>query len=241
MIRRRLGFALLALVACKDPGAGRPSERPADEAAQSVRPGVNDGYRKEGALELWIDRFERERREVVQFKAQILAELRVETGMRVADIGAGTGLYFAELSEAVGPDGKVYATDIIPAFLDRLRARAAEEGLDNVEVIEATALDPRLPLASVDLVFLCDVYHHIEYPAEYMRAVLRVLEPGAQLVVIDFERIEGVTSKPMLKHIRAPKEAVIEELRGVGFEYLGEAEVGLEENYFLRFRRPPTP
>jgi predicted methyltransferase len=88
------------------------------------------------------------------------------------------------------------------------------------------------------LVFLCDVYHHIEYPSVYMAALLEVLEPGGDLVLVDFQRIEGVTSKPMLKHIRASKETVIEEVRSVGFELIGETDLGLEENYVLRFRRP---
>ena len=83
---------------------------------------------------------------------------------------------------------------------------------------------------------MCDVYHHIEYPGPYMRAIAATLRPGGRLVLVDFERIEGVTSAPMLKHIRAPKETVIEELAAAGFVLVDEPQLGLEENYVLRLK-----
>lgn len=234
-MRRLPALALLLLAACRAPNAA--PEAPATDGAseQSVRPGVNDRYFEDGALDLWVDRFEREKREVVEFREPIIAALGLEAGMVVADVGAGTGLYTAGLSAAVGPEGRVYASDIVPAFLDRLRERVSGEGLQNVEVVQADPLDPRLPAAGVDLVFMCDVYHHVEYPDPYMRALAATLRPGGRLVLVDFERIEGVTSARMLKHIRASKETVIEEVTAAGFSLVDEPELGLEENYVLRF------
>jgi predicted methyltransferase len=63
------------------------------------------------------------------------------------------------------------------------------------------------------------------------------LRPGATLVLIDVERIEGETSPATLKHIRADKQTVIEEVSRVGFVLESETDL-LEENYYLHFRRP---
>ena len=233
---RRLPLLLLPLLAsCRAPSPAPEPPGPTDGSEQSVRPGVNDRYFEDGALDLWVDRFEREKREVVAFRAQIIGVLGLEAGMAVADVGAGTGLYTSGLAAAVGPEGKVYATDIVPAFLERLRERVSSEQLGNVEVVEADPLDPRLPAAGIDLVFMCDVYHHVEYPGPYMRALAATLRPGGRLVLVDFERIEGVTSPRMLKHVRASKETVTEEVTAAGFSLIDEPELGLEENYVLRF------
>ena len=157
--------------------------------------------------------------------------------MVVADIGAGTGLFTTEIAKRVGDQGAVLAVDIVPAFLDGIRERVKAEQLTNVTVVQgeerATALDP----ASVDLAFMCDTYHHIEYPQTYMRSLFRTLRPGATPVLIDIERIEGKTSLPMLKHVRADKQTVIDEVSQAGFVLESETDL-LEENYYLHFRRP---
>lgn len=228
-------FAVLFVAACRT----TPTTLPADEGPVSVRPGVNDRYFEEGSLDTWAGRLEREKREVVAHRDAILEGLELEEGMRVADVGAGTGLFSAGLSRGVGETGRVYATDIVPAFLERLRERAATEGLANVEVIEATPTDPKLPTAALDLVFLCDVYHHVEYPLEYMRALRKTLAPEGRLVLVDFERIEGKTHPRMLKHVRASKEEVLDELTTFGFELVEEPDWGLEENYALVLRVAP--
>lgn len=188
-------------------------------------------------LDQWVDRFERERREVVANRDEILDALRLEDGMRVADVGAGTGLFSAGLSRGVGETGRVYATDIVPAFLERLRERARQEDLGNLEVVEASPTDPKLPTGALDLVFMCDVYHHVEYPLEYMRALRATLHPEGRLVLVDFERIEGKTHPRMLKHIRASKEEVLDELTTFGFQLVEELDLGLEENYVLVLER----
>ena len=46
------------------------------------------------------------------------------SGERIADVGAGTGLYLALFAELVGEDGHVFALDISPVFVEHLRARA---------------------------------------------------------------------------------------------------------------------
>jgi ubiquinone/menaquinone biosynthesis C-methylase UbiE len=200
----------------------------ADEA--SVRPGVNDRYSRPGSYERWANMFSQESREVFEHRHRIVEWLDLKPGSTVADVGAGTGVFTSLLADALLPGGEVLAVEIVPTFLDRLREIAADR--PEIRVIEADARHTHLETASVDLAFLCNVYHHIEYPQTYMRDVHRALKPGGRLVVIDFQRVEGVTSRPMMKHVRADRDTVVAELAHAGFELVDEIE-GLRENYVL--------
>jgi len=112
------------------------------------------------------------------------------------------------------------------------------EGLLNVEVIEGTATDVTLPADSIDLLFMCDVYHHIEYPSVYARSLHRALRADGRLIVVEFERIPGKTSAPMLKHVRQDKATLIAELSAEGFVLEREiTDVPLRENYMLVFHK----
>lgn len=216
--------------ATRDESGGREGE------LVSVRPGINDRYFEDGAVDTWTDILERERREVIAHRDEIVAALGLTAGTRVADIGSGTGAFVSDLSAGVGPEGKVYAVDIVPSFLDHLRAKAEAEGLANLEVVEATPTDASLPEASVDLLFMCDVYHHIEYPAAYLETLHRALAPGGRFVIVEFDRVPGKTSERMLKHVRQDKPTLIAEMKAAGFVVEREIEsIPFDENYMLVF------
>jgi ubiquinone/menaquinone biosynthesis C-methylase UbiE len=254
---RRAASVLTAVVisACANPQRSPSSEGPtdpepsaSDPAASdsavsepelvSVRPGVNDRYYEPDAVATWTDKLEGEQREVIARRDEIVAALGLSPGMIVADIGAGTGAFLAPLSAGVGADGKLYAVDIVPVFLEHLRARVASEGLHNVEVVEGSETDVMLPDASIDSMFMCDVYHHIEYPSIYAGSLYRALRPDGRLVVVEFERIPGKTSPSMLKHVRQDKATLIAELSAEGFVLEREiTSVPLRENYMLVFRK----
>lgn len=217
------------------PAAGAdPGQEPIQEE-QSVRPGVNDRYfDDDNAAETFTEMFEREGREVFAHRDTIIGaiESRTEAPRVIADIGAGTGLFTLELAKLAGEGGSVKAVDIVPQFLALLREETKDA--PNVEVVEADVKDCGLPEDSVDVVFMSDVYHHVEYPLTYMRSIKRALRPGGKLFLIDFKRIEGVTSERMLKHVRADMQTVIGELEQAGFRLVEQVEFeGLDENYFI--------
>ena len=90
----------------------------------------------------------------------------------------------------------------------------------------------------MDLVFICDTYHHFEYPRNTMSSIQRALRPGGQLLVVDFDRIPGVTADWLLEHVRAGKEVFRAEIEAAGFEFTGEHDLeSLEDNYILRFSK----
>jgi len=212
-----------------------PMAAPLLAEAPGANPAINRPYQKPDFGQ-WVRRFESPGREVYDQREAILEASGVRPGMRVADVGAGTGLFTLLFARAVGPGGQVVAVDIAENFLDAILARAQTEKLDNVSVQRSSQTEIRLAPLSMHLVFLCDTYHHFEQPAAMLDSIYRALKPGGTLVVIDFERIEGKSSAWILEHVRTGKEAVIREIEAAGFKLVAD-EHKLKENFFLRFEK----
>lgn len=201
---------------------------------------INDRFLAEDLEpEDWVNRFEVEAREIFARRKEIVAAVKLAPGDRIADVGAGTGLFVALFAEAVGLKGQVFAIDISPRLIDHMNKRVADEGLTNVDVILSKEKSVELADGSVDAVFVCDTYHHFEHYEAMLGSIFSSLRPGGQLIVIDFERIPGVSRSWTLGHIRAGKERFTSEIERSDFRLIEEVEIsGLQENYFLRFERP---
>jgi len=206
---------------------------------KSVRPGINDSF-KDPDLKKYLGTFEGESREIFAKRKEIVAACKLKPGMAVADVGAGTGLFTRLFAREVGDKGKVYAVDIAATFLEHIRKTCKEAGITNVETVLCTDKSAELPPASVDLVFICDVYHHFEFPFRTMDTLHKALKPGGQLVVIDFQRIEGKSSAFVMGHVRAGQEVFTKEIVTSGFRQVGEEQL-LKENYFIRFEKVEKP
>jgi cyclopropane fatty-acyl-phospholipid synthase-like methyltransferase len=231
---RSLALLSALLSACSAP----TSVQTVDLATEaSVKPGINENFLREGAVEQYTQRFETESREIFSRRKEIVAALGLEPGMEVADIGAGTGLFLGPFAEAVGSDGHVHLVDISPGFVSLIENRIRRLGLEHASVQLCTDRSVELPPQSVDLVFICDVYHHFEYPRNTLASIHEALRPGGQVVVIDFHRIDGVTSEWTMNHVRAGEEVFTAEIEAAGFERLEQRHDLLEANYFLRFVR----
>jgi len=209
------------------------------EAAEpeSVRPGVNKKYLEEDInVDDWKKRFEVESREVFSERAEVLKACGLKPGMLVADIGAGTGLYTRLFGREVGDKGWVYAVDIAPGFLEYVSKSAKEIGLRNVTPVLCPHDSVALPPESIDFAFLCDTYHHLEYPEPVMASVRRAMRKGAVLFLLDFEKIPGKSRKWIIDHVRANKEEVKKEIISAGFLFKEEVKIDdFKENYVLRF------
>jgi ubiquinone/menaquinone biosynthesis C-methylase UbiE len=98
--------------------------------------------------------------------------------LALAEVGCGTGVFMSPLVWAAGPRGKVHMLDSGVAFVPFLQSRRAQYGLTEEQVHIARNGDVTLPLepASIDVLFLIDTYHHIEYPALFLPEVRRVLK-----------------------------------------------------------------
>jgi ubiquinone/menaquinone biosynthesis C-methylase UbiE len=206
---------------------------------ESVKPGINAKFiDPDLKVDDWLKRFEVESREVFNERRKVLAACGIEKGMVVADIGAGTGLYTRLFSEATGPDGWVFAVEISGNFLGHIVARATQEGQENITGVLCAPNAVGLPPNSVDLAFICDTYHHFEYPAATMGSLVKAMKQGGTVVVVDFERIPGKSRDWLLGHVRAGKEVFRKEIEDAGLTFVEEVKIdGFKENYFLRFRK----
>lgn len=204
----------------------------------SVKPGINEKFLDPNLkVDEWTEKFETESREIFHLRNEIVAAVELKPGMAMADIGAGTGLFTLPFAEAVGGEGKVYAVEIARNFLDHIRARASRAKASNVETVLATERSVELPDASIDLAFICDVYHHFEYPQASLASLHKALKPGGMIVLIDFKRIPGESSEFVMGHVRAGQEVFESEITAAGFEKVDEVKDLLKENYFVKFRR----
>ena len=133
----------------------------------------------------WLDRPEREAEEAPE---QALDALGIRAGMVVADVGAGTGYMSLRMARRVGPTGKVYANDLQPEMLQKLRSKSQREKLSNVETVEGTEADPKLPPNTMDLVLLVDVYHEFSQPQAMLDKIRESLKPDGRLVLLEYRK-----------------------------------------------------
>ncbi|MCB9383906.1 MAG: methyltransferase domain-containing protein [Bryobacterales bacterium] len=182
----------------------------------------------------WANVLERDDRAEWQKPDEVVAALGLRAGEKVADIGAGSGYFSVRFARAVGPEGKVYAVDIQQDLMDYLAKRAKDENLPNLIPTLGTAADPNLPAGAVDLVFICDVVHHIENRQPYYAKLAAGLAPGGKLAIVDFYKRELPVGPGVAMKIAKPD--MIAELEQAGF-HLETSHDFLPYQYFLVFTR----
>lgn len=208
---------------------------PATAQEKSVNPGINNTY-QDPDLKNMISVLEREERAIYKYRHAIVAALDLEQDLEVADVGSGTGFFTRMIAQEVGSNGKVYAVDIAQTSLDHVAKAAKEEGITNITTVLGEHKTTHLPDASVDVIFLCDTYHHFEYPVHMMESIKEALRNDGRLVVVDFERVKGVTPDFFYEHVRAGKGTFTDEIRDVGFELVKDVPL-LKDQYYLVFKK----
>lgn len=232
-----LGLLLIGFTsatACRTtPGNSSTAPTP----AISVAPGINSEYLKPDLnVTQWVERFEREGREIYDLRDRIVRESGVLPGMTVADVGAGTGLFTLLFARAVGQRGTVAAVDIVPDFLRHIEFEARNKGLSNIRTVLCTERSTELASNSVDLAFVCDAYHHFEYPGETLASIRSALRNRGRLILVEFQRKEGQSSDWILRHVRAGQRGFEGEIIHAGFHKVREASF-LRDNYFVIFEK----
>jgi len=173
--------------------------------------------------------------------------LDLKPGSAVADVGAGSGDLSIALAQRVGPNGTVYATEVDPKQLNKIRAAVQKAGLHNVIVIEGHKNDTGLPPNCCDAIFLRRVYHHLTDPLDMDRSLYQAMRSGGHLAVIDFEPWQKPKEKPVpgvpenRKGHGAPKPIVREELTQVGFALVDTTDwpvTGDVTHFCILFKKP---
>lgn len=204
---------------------------------QSVKPGINDNFKSADLdVDEYVGIFEGEDRAIFAHRHDIVEALNLEPGMDVADIGAGTGFFSRMFAPHVGPKGKVFAVDIAENFVKHIKKTAKDEGIKNLKAVLCDDHSVKLKKNSVDLVFICDVYHHFEFPVDSLASIHKALRPGGTLVIVDFERVKGVSEEWVLGHVRCGKGTVTDEVKDAGFDFIEEVPM-MEGQYVRKFKK----
>ncbi|HKT36023.1 MAG TPA: class I SAM-dependent methyltransferase [Nitrospira sp.] len=183
----------------------------------------------------YLDRLDRPERDQDQKPAQVIDALALNPGMHVADLGAGSGYFTRRFVEAVTETGKVYAIDVEPEALKYVEDSIVHMHRSfEAEFILARPDNPKIPFESVDLIFVCNTYHHLEDRSTYFRNVKSSLKPGGRIAIIDFYHDERSGELGFPKRHLVPKEKVIEEMTEAGYRLAKEHKF-LPKQYFLEF------
>jgi precorrin-6B methylase 2 len=130
----------------------------------------------------WLERASRPREENTDL---IVKSMELKPNMVVADIGAGTGYYTFRVAKMV-PEGKVYAVEIQDELIDMLNKKKVETNANHVEVVRGDTLSVNLPVNTVDLAFLVDVYHELSWPREIIQSISKSLKSDGKILLVEY-------------------------------------------------------
>ncbi|MBP96281.1 methyltransferase type 11 [Candidatus Poribacteria bacterium] len=131
----------------------------------------------------WLERPEREQEERVSL---LVEALNLKAGDKIADIGAGTGYIARQIAVLIGSKGIVYGVDVQPEMVKLLTDNMKQYHITNVKGILGKIDDPNLPINSIDLAIMVDVYHEFSHPYEMIRSICKSLKPGGRLVFVEY-------------------------------------------------------
>jgi cyclopropane fatty-acyl-phospholipid synthase-like methyltransferase len=199
--------------------------------ASAQQPQQPQGQSRGGRTpEEYIKLLESERRIEGLQVVNVIKTLKIKSGERVCDLGAGSGLFTRPMAQKVGDKGVVYAVDIDPELLKHVGRTAQEQKLTNIKTILASETDPKLPEA-VDLIAIIDTLHHIGNQAEYLKGLKKYLKPDGRIAIIDFSKDWPAGHEKMIYTV----ETLDGWMSAAGFKRVEKHDF-LDNNFFVVYR-----
>lgn len=175
-------------------------------------------------------------RDMQEHPDYLLANLNIQPGMVVADVGAGLGFNSIRLARLVGPYGRVLSTEIQPEMLQQLMMNAYLSGVSqNIVPIFASPYDANLPPNSCDLILMVDVYHECINPPAILQSIRQALKPHGRLVLVEYRLEDNWMSNLYNDHRMSIHQAKME-LEANGF-YLTQVAEFLPWQHVLIFNK----
>lgn len=180
----------------------------------------------------WLERSERGDEEGT---SKLIPLLKLKPTDVVADIGAGTGYFTFRMASEV-PEGKVYAVDVQPEMLDRIRARITSGKVRNVQPVHGSIGSPRLPSNTIDLMLLVDAYHEFALPREMGQQMVWSLKPGGRIALVEYRaEDEKVPIKALHKMTVAQAR---KEMELLGLRFVSVDSTSLPWQHLMIFEKP---
>lgn len=161
-------------------------------------------------------------RDVWQKADSIIQTLILQSGSVVADIGCHEGYMTFKLSKVVGVNGRVYAVDIEPNRLEKLKANLQTREIDNVTVVKSEYDDPKLPANALDAALIIDAYHEMKSHDIILSKIKASLKPGGRLVICEpiAENRRGWSREKQAEKHELLLSFALKDLRKAGFQIL---------------------
>ncbi len=228
----------------KSAGSSSEARKTAGHTHDPAHPPIDCPLRKQGIdpdhmrpfqdVERYIAFLEREDRAAWQKPDQVITALKLLGTETVMDLGAGSGYFAFRFAKAL-PRGKVIAADIEPEMVRHIHHKAMTESVPNIEAKVIQPTDPKVP-DGVDLVFVCDVLHHVADRPAWLAKITKAMRSGAKLVLIEFK--EGDLPEGPPESVKIPRDKLVALVTKAGFVLASEQADLLPYQTFLVFRKP---
>lgn len=176
----------------------------------------------------YIDHMERDERTSGMHISRIIEKLDLKPGLKVADIGAGSGLFSRKIAKRVA-HGIVYAVDINKELLQHIDKTSRRGSITNIKTVLAEENDPNIP-EPVDLIFICDTLHYIDHQEQYVKKMSSYLKRGGRIAVVDFRK-----NWPPLS-IKFTEDDLTGWMRSAGLQLISSYDF-IEDEFFMVFKK----
>jgi len=158
----------------------------------------------------------------------IAEKLKLGDRAVLVDIGAGTGFFSTAFLRQLNAE-KVYACDISGTMLDWMRRNVVAK---QPAVVPVQCTESEIPLddSIAGLVFMLNLHHELERPAEMLAEARRLLKPDGKILIIDWKKADMDEGPPPA--IRCSTDEVIAELAAAGFRQI-ESASSLPKHFML--------
>ncbi|MEJ2545308.1 MAG: class I SAM-dependent methyltransferase [Calditrichaceae bacterium] len=120
-----------------------------------------------------------------QKPAVIMDSVGIKSGMIIGEIGAGDGYFTFKMVDRIGPEGHIFANDIVQSKLDYINNQCRERKINTVTTILGEENDSLFPKDTLDLIIMVYTFHHLGEPVAYLNNLRKRLKPGTPVVIVE--------------------------------------------------------
>jgi ubiquinone/menaquinone biosynthesis C-methylase UbiE len=221
-----LTSSLFILLGCQS-----NSEHKNNELNEGHKHGHANHHMNKSSFEDLVNNFESPTRDEWQKPSEVINFLGDLKNKTIIDIGAGTGYFEFKMNE---PSAKIIAADVDERFIKYLNERITSEKKDNISSRKAEYEKPPVKDQEADVIFMVDVYHHIENRKEYFSMVKKGLKQNGEMVIVDFKKGDFEHGPP--NEMKIDPQIVISEMKLAGFNLITQDTTTLKYQYLLKFK-----
>lgn len=218
--------SLIILLGCQS-----NNEHNHDESKEGPEHGHANHHMNKSSFEDLVKKFESADRNEWQKPEEVIRFLGDLKNKTIIDIGAGTGYFEFKMNE---PSAKIIAADVDERFIKYIDDRILKEKKNNITSRKAEYEKPPIGEKEADIVFMVDVYHHIENRKDYFSLVKKGLKPNGEMVIVDFKKGDFEHGPP--NEMKIHQQDIINEMKLSGFKLVTQDTTTLKYQYMLKFK-----